>query len=292
MPESGLESIQAQLGLLAEQIPELADAAAFYQRVLPVVNEASAALPSISLESEAAQRKLASGQPILVGETLEFDPEKARSVFLSLCKAVESLRHGNRKVSTSMADTAMKAAKIRKGIEAKKLDAPTLLVLAISGDENPIKEVAAAGRYDSSMLFNLSQYALKAFLRAWRREVEGIVDVENWKQSHCPFCGSPPGLAEIQGKQSERHLRCLRCGADWPYPNLQCAFCGCDDYHQLGILWPESDVLKYSVITCQVCKRYIKTIASYAPSPVEKLAIEDLATLPLDWAAVEKGYKA
>jgi formate dehydrogenase maturation protein FdhE len=41
---------------------------------------------------------------------------------------------------------------------------------------------------------------------------------------------------------------------------------------------------------CDKCKSYLKVISSFAPTPADMLAIEDLATLSLDYIAEERGY--
>jgi FdhE protein len=41
---------------------------------------------------------------------------------------------------------------------------------------------------------------------------------------------------------------------------------------------------------CDNCHGYLKVIAAFSPTPVEMLAVEDLATLHLDYIAHARGY--
>jgi formate dehydrogenase maturation protein FdhE len=41
---------------------------------------------------------------------------------------------------------------------------------------------------------------------------------------------------------------------------------------------------------CDKCNGYLKIITTYAPTAPEMLAVEDLATLHLDFRAQEQGY--
>ena len=42
--------------------------------------------------------------------------------------------------------------------------------------------------------------------------------------------------------------------------------------------------------TCDQCRGYVKVVSSFSPTPPEMLAVEDLATIHLDYIAQEKGY--
>ncbi len=46
---------------------------------------------------------------------------------------------------------------------------------------------------------------------------------------------------------------------------------------------------KTRIEACDKCRGYLKGISSFSPTPADMLAIEDLATLPLDDIAGERG---
>ncbi|HXX58395.1 MAG TPA: formate dehydrogenase accessory protein FdhE, partial [Thermodesulfovibrionales bacterium] len=86
------------------------------------------------------------------------------------------------------------------------------------------------------------------------------------------------------------HLRCGQCGADWPFRRLECARCGGGDRDALEYLYAEGERERMRVEVCGRCNGYLKVIASFTPTPPEMLAVEDLATLHLDYVAQGRGY--
>ena len=46
-----------------------------------------------------------------------------------------------------------------------------------------------------------------------------------WERGLCPFCGAPPGFADI-AEDGRRRLACHTCGGAWTFARLGCPFCG------------------------------------------------------------------
>jgi FdhE protein len=306
-------AITERLNILAEQKPELAEPIAFYRVALPLLREAQAAVEPFTLPATTAQQKVAAGIPLLLGEDLPLDPAATRSLFLQLCRIVEetglpavSKKGGWSLFSRGKPDSAKlleqahngneaalrstAAAQIRRAVEQKRLDLLSVWSALAAGDTRSIDLAGRELQLDAELLRVLAQNSLKPAFRAWAYNLKSLADPAHWRRGSCPVCGSPPALAEIQGKEGARHLRCLLCGADWYYPRLQCAFCDNKDYKSLGYITVEGETQKYSVQTCEVCQGYIKVIVTFEPTPVDLLPIEDLATLHLDLIAVERGY--
>jgi FdhE protein len=104
------------------------------------------------------------------------------------------------------------------------------------------------------------------------------------------MCGAAATLAELQENDQVKHLRCGSCGADWEVRRLQCIYCGNEDHRTLPHLFEEKDLERIQLEACDKCKGYLKVIASFRPALVEMLAVEDLATLHLDYIATARGY--
>ncbi len=321
--DSQTAAILKRLNVLAERAPDLAEPAAFYRAVLLALHEAQdeaqAKIPPVTLDREAAQRKLESGLPLLVGEDLPLDVEATRDLFLRLCRIAESaspdgetgkpgrrfshflrgLLRADRSAQSvpaqardgdGTAQRSAAAAQIRGAVERNELDLlPVWEALAL-GDGRRVERVAAGLRLDAGLLRLLAENSLKPSLRAWSHEMRGKVDVDHWLRGQCPMCGSPPLLSEIQGKEGERRLRCGMCGAGWYYLRLKCAFCGNQDHRTLGTIGVEGEEEKYRVQTCDKCRGYLKIVVTFDPTPVDLLAVEDLATLHLDLIAAERAY--
>jgi FdhE protein len=279
-----------RLRILARENPGLHEAALFYERLIPVMLEAEASVPPILVDRLVLEQKLLAGSPLLLGERLPFDAQQISQTMKAICTAFQSAGLKNREVKST-------ARKLVKVIDTGALD-PLLLVTQVErGETGPLADTAARLGLDPGVLELVAENTLKIFFRAWGETIIRQVRLDGWQMGACPVCGSAAGLAEIRGGEGDgstrgqRFLRCLRCGAGWPYPNLKCAFCGNDDHKSLGVLLVEEQIHRSYVQTCDICGHYIKTVATFEKIPTEMLMVEDLATLSLDILAGEKGFK-
>ncbi len=157
-------------------------------------------------------------------------------------------------------------------------------------DFDRVAEFAAGLGADSEAFEAVAALIPMPFLHACNRRWAGSVAV-NWIEGYCPICGSWPTFAEVRGIERNRYLRCGRCGGEWQAHCLFCPYCGTVDHKQLVSLVPEKNSANYSVEACNRCLGYIKTFTTLQPSSPAKVIIEDLATVDLDVAALEQGYK-
>jgi FdhE protein len=166
----------------------------------------------------------------------------------------------------------------------------SLLQAALNGDNEPLERTAQVLGLDEAILPIIAHNCLKPFLHAWQKTMAPLVDVSAWQKGHCPFCGSPPILAELRGPQRARYLRCGLCGADWPFVRLQCAFCGNLEHQSLGILQLEQDPELVSIQQCAVCHAYLKMVVTLEPIAADLLPLADLSTVSLDIIAAKHGF--
>jgi hypothetical protein len=136
----------------------------------------------------------------------------------------------------------------------------------------------------------LDQVLLLAIRPFLARSVESLaahIDLSAWGHGHCPFCGWEPDFAVI-APNADRHLICGRCLAQWKFAPITCPFCANDD-RTLVTSFATRDG-RYRVYACDVCRRYLKAYdARRATRPV-MVAVDSIATLPLDAAAMQRGY--
>jgi hypothetical protein len=129
--------------------------------------------------------------------------------------------------------------------------------------------------------------AIRPFLA---RSVESLaqrVELSDWGHGHCPFCGWEPDFAVV-APNADRHLICGRCVAQWKFAPLTCPFCMNDDRTLITSFATRDG--RYRVYACDVCKRYLKAYdARRATRPV-MVSVDSIATLPLDAAAMQRGY--
>jgi hypothetical protein len=129
--------------------------------------------------------------------------------------------------------------------------------------------------------------ALRPFLARSAESLSQRADLSEWSYGHCPFCGWEPDFAVIT-PSADRRLICGRCVAQWPFPALRCPFCSNDDRALITSFATRDG--KYRVYACDVCRRYLKAYdARHATRPV-MVAVDTIATLPLDAAAMQRGY--
>ena len=140
---------------------------------------------------------------------------------------------------------------------------------------------------DPASLDQVLVLALRPFLARCAEVLAPQVDLTTWRHGHCPICGWEPDFAVIT-PSAERRLFCGRCVAQWSFASLTCAFCANDD-RRLITSFTSRDGL-YRVYGCDVCQRYLKAYdARHAQRPV-MVAVDSIATLPLDAAAMQRGY--
>lgn len=129
--------------------------------------------------------------------------------------------------------------------------------------------------------------ALRPFLVRCAESLTPQVDLTTWTHGHCPICGWETDFAVITAN-AERRLFCGRCVAQWSFAPLTCPFCANDDRALITSFATRDG--RYRVYACDVCRRYLKAYdARHAQRPV-MVAVDTIATLPLDAAAMQRGY--
>jgi len=286
------DPIIQRLRTLWQESPHLKDAAGVYEAILPLIRDADVHVEAISLTPAEAFAKMEKGLPLLYDIGLELDGQSVMELMLRIAGAVEKLRENEPSLSQvrSSDELGMKARLIRLALEEKTLDVDELLPVVAAGEREILASVAQGLRLDAGLLWILSQNALKPALRAWRRQLTPIVEGISWYRGTCFVCGADATLGELQGNNQFKHLRCVQCGADWPFRRLECMYCANEDHTTLGYLYPESQRERPRVEVCEKCKGYLKVITTFSATPAEMLPVEDLATLHLDYIAQERGY--
>jgi FdhE protein len=287
-------SLHKRLETLTRQSPDLAPAATVQAAMLPLLRAAGAEQAAPDFDPEAARRSLAAGRPVLADQGLSFDLEAAAQLFRRLARAVENppgRQAGRHSILAGHAGPPGSLVRnIRVAAERERLDLPALWQALASGDADLLWVHATQAGLDVPWLRLLGENSLKPALRALQSAVSPLVALAEWQRGPCPVCGSPPLIAEIQGKEGGRNLRCGLCAAAWQYPRLKCAYCATTNHLQLGFLSVEGEDEKYRVQTCDACHGYVKAVVTFDPIPEDMLAVEDLATLHLDQLAVERGF--
>ncbi len=171
-----------------------------------------------------------------------------------------------------------------------RLDLSTLFKASLCQDSDQLKAMAARLGADCEAFQAVGALVAVPFLQAcssrWARSIPA-----DWTEGYCPICGAWPALAEVRGIERSRYLRCGRCGAAWQAHCLFCPYCGMTDHKELLSLVPEKGGSNGAIDACQRCLGYLKTFTALQGSPPAKVMLDDLASVELDVAAVEQGYK-
>lgn len=131
--------------------------------------------------------------------------------------------------------------------------------------------------------------ALRPFLARCAEALMPRPEFAAWRHGHCPVCGWEPDFAVIT-PAGERKLICGRCAAQWSFEAIMCPFCRNDNRSRITSFASRDG--RYRVSACEACHRYLKAYdARNAPRPV-LVAVDSIATLPLDAAAIQRGYSA
>ena len=165
-----------------------------------------------------------------------------------------------------------------------------LLEAAIAQDEQRLDQLSEALGVEAAVLRVAAQFAALPLLQACRRAAEENARA-GWTMGYCPVCGAWPSLAEFRGLERKRWLRCGRCGSGWEIGWLRCAFCGEADHERLGYLTAEEREGGWKVEVCESCKGCLKAVAVVQAAPPADVFLEDLRTVHLDLAAMERGYR-
>lgn len=155
-----------------------------------------------------------------------------------------------------------------------------------------VDDVAASEKTKKATTPNLDQVlllAMRPFLARCAEALMQRVDFSGWRYGHCPFCGWEPDFAVIT-QAADRRLICGRCLAQWAFGPHACPFCANEDRARITSFATRDG--RYRVYACDLCKRYLKAYDARNAARPLLLAVDTIATLPLDAAAMQRGYSA
>jgi formate dehydrogenase maturation protein FdhE len=146
---------------------------------------------------------------------------------------------------------------------------------------------AAAEPAIDAVLDQVLTLAMRPFLSRCAEVLQQRQDLSIWTHPHCALCGGEPDFAVIT-PAAERHLICSRCTLRWKFESLTCPYCRNSDRAQItSFATPDG---QYRVYACDVCHRYLKAYDARRASRPVMPVVDGVATLPLDAAAIQRGY--
>jgi FdhE protein len=109
--------------------------------------------------------------------------------------------------------------------------------------------------------------------------------------SSCDLCTGVPvaALLREQGHGSKRSLVCGLCLSEWSSPRLECLHCGESRFESLPV-YRSDEFEAVRIDACDSCQSYVKTIDLTRDGDASPI-VDDLASLPLDVWARDRGYR-
>jgi FdhE protein len=177
-----------------------------------------------------------------------------------------------------------------QAVSSAKLDVLRLFQAALNRDSDGLNACASAAGVDPAAFHALAVLMPMPFLHAWNRRCASSVS-EDWVEGYCPVCGAWPAFAEVRGIERARYFRCGGCGAEWQARCLFCPYCGVTDHEKLATLVSEQNGSSAVIEACNGCLGYLKTFTTLQAKAPGTIILDDLASVELDLAALERGYK-
>jgi hypothetical protein len=233
-------------------------------------------LPAINLDTDHLERTLAIGTPILAFEQIPIDWSDLRYLVRATADAM-------RKHDALDADDFQR-------VDALARDAERLEPAIRHWYEAARPPAAGGGAVDPSIagLEPLLLQAMRPFLSRCADAVMARTLFQGWPHGNCPLCGGEPDLSLIT-PSADRLLLCGRCGSRWRFDQLACPFCLNADRTKITSFATRDGM--YRLNGCDVCQRYIKAFDGRRAHRQVIPSLDGVATLPLDAAAVQRGYR-
>jgi formate dehydrogenase maturation protein FdhE len=259
---------------LKQEQPDLASAADLQIELLQLQRrvQSRVSLPSIRLDTDSLNAQLAS-PPVLQFDQLPIEWGDLRFLLRATAAAMrshEALEDVDfRRVETLCRDAERLPIALRSWYESAKAGAP------------PIHPDAAG-------LEPVILQAMRPFLTRSADAIMAKSDLAGWTRGTCPLCAGEPDFAVIT-PAADRILICGRCSARWRFHQVTCPFCLNAERGRITSFASRDG--QYRLYACDVCERYLKAYDARRASRPVMPVVDGVATLPLDAAAMQKGYK-
>ena len=276
----------AELRAIRSQQPQLQSAVDLHLELLEFHRrvQVRVPLPLLEITGDSIQRHQATATPILRFEDIPLDLSDLR---LMVRQTADVLRRYG----------ALEEHDYQK-VQALGRDMQLLAVARQWFRSAFEQQVAAVGISPSSSFAELDSsdvidqvltLSMRPFLSRCAEVLQQRPELSSWTHAHCALCGSQPDLSVIT-PSAERHLICGRCELRWKWESLTCPFCRNSERAKItSFATPDG---KYRVYACDVCRRYLKAYdGRRATRPVMPM-VDAVATLPLDAAAIQRGYSS
>jgi FdhE protein len=238
--------------------------------------QARVPIPSLRIDDARLRRHLAERRPLLAFHEIPLDWTDIR---LMMRQTVDVLRRF---------DSIEDESAVKLQALAREPHRFQQVVEAWYNSPAGSKDGASLPPDTTGMLDQVMTLAMRPFLVRCAETILPQIDLGRWDAPRCPLCGGEPELALIT-PAAERLLICGRCTGAWHFDPLACPFCGNADRSLITSFTSRDG--QYRLYGCDRCHRYLKAFDGRRANRGALLALDTIATLPLDAAAIQKGYQ-
>jgi FdhE protein len=144
--------------------------------------------------------------------------------------------------------------------------------------------------FEPPLVALLAVVGLRPFLEVYFAQCrEHPPDPGAWRLGICPYCGAPPGFADVV-EDGQRRLACHLCGGGWTFARVACPLCGTEESSHHARLQPEGLDEGYAVTACSRCGGYVKELDRRVRWNGRSALVEDWGSPHLDLVARRAGH--
>ncbi|MDO8793948.1 MAG: formate dehydrogenase accessory protein FdhE [Vicinamibacterales bacterium] len=241
-------------------------------------------LPRLSLPPRYLAAKLGNGIPVLHGEPVPLPQHLLTLAIRDFCERLNTGR------------TAEAASAIQAAFDGH-LDPAAVISACFGRDQHRVRALAEHASVTPDLLWLVADLTVAPLAHLLQRNIFGEAATAagtplgdalvRWDHGFCPACGSWPALMEAG--DGGHTLRCSFCAMGWTLASYRCVYCGNDGESFLTAA-PNPEIPGRRLQLCGECGGYAKVLDLPAPTEFPLVAIEDLASLDLDMAAIERRY--
>jgi FdhE protein len=288
--EERLLLLDRRLASLRKSRPDLEQALELQEQLLrtSLTSPRPPLAESFPIPREHLAARVREGVPLLHDQPVQVDLHYAADLFSRLVNVLQEREDP---------ELAQRLEGVVTAATGGALDPQRLFAEAFVQHRDHLVELANQTRVDAELLTTLGALSVAPLLRAYAERLLPMVerlavdtaDSVVWHHGYCPVCGGWPLLAELRGVELAEYLRCAGCGSAWRWHRIRCPYCGNSDYRALQMLTVDGEH-RFRISVCEHCHGYLKVGNAFDPTPAELLALDDVASLHLDVAAIERGY--
>ena len=286
-PEALVRRAETRWADIAAAQPDLAPAIAVQRpmvlRTIRAVDKLRLEPPALDLTPQRIAAKLDAGEPLIRGEASALPVPLLAPLVLEACDDLAAGGAGD------------VARRVRGCLDAGRVDMGSLLTASLDRNQHAIRVKALHEGIAPDVLWLAAELAAgpaahvaaRTLLAAGTAESGAADPRDRWPHGYCPACGSWPAFAEACGGNNGA-LRCSFCGLDWPAHPGRCPYCRAADPGPAWARAPAGGAGRAAL--CDGCGGYLKWLDAAEPTPFELLAVEDLASSPVDALAAGRGF--